>query len=652
MANRSLDNQIEQFSDWRNSLTRHLKQLRLWLRRNKMFSNEADIRIHNVLEALREDYLTIAFTGEFSRGKTELINALFFSQFGQRVLPSEAGRTTMCPTELFFDQDSGETYLRLLPIQTRSSSYSLEALKQQRESWHEIPLVTDSAGEMSRAFAVITETINVSPAEAIELGFSKNHLDDLDENGLVSIPKWRHALISMPHPLLKKGLKILDTPGLNALGSEPELTLNLLPKAQVVIFILAADAGVTASDMKIWDEYVKPIQQRAHVGIFAVLNKIDVLWDELSDQHHFDNSLNQVQKLTARQLNLPEENILPLSARKALVAKIQSDSALLTDSRIKDLEQLLSHTLLQKKQEVYWNLVMKDAINLINDGKKNLSEQRIQLEQQYQQVFSLSEKNEHDIEQLIKKVDAERQDLSHQILTLRPSRRLLDRQARSLIDTLGPRQLERLIIVIRQKLIAAKTSHGIFKAMKQFNNEVISMFNDFCREAELANKMAEAVYAKYEKTHGVEFMLPRLLEAKKMRRDLQSLLKDGQRFNHKFNSLITEQSSLVRRFFKIHVTQIASFLSTTRKTITDWNRRLMFPLEQQIFSRKRLLEDHFQQLKDIQLQKATTSGRMKALDNLMSEIDDELSSADKTLSALENVPRQENDNVVKISSSR
>ena len=52
--------------------------------------------------------------------------------------------------------------------------------------------------------------------------------------GMVEIPMWRHALISFPHPLLKEGLTIVDTPGLNALGNEPELTINMLPNAQAV----------------------------------------------------------------------------------------------------------------------------------------------------------------------------------------------------------------------------------------------------------------------------------------------------------------------------------------------------------------------------------------------------------------------------------
>jgi hypothetical protein len=65
----------------------------------------------------------------------------------------------------------------------------------------------------------------------------------VDANGLVEVPKWRHALINIAHPLLKQGLVILDTPGLNAIGAEPELTVNLIPQAHAVVFILAADTG-------------------------------------------------------------------------------------------------------------------------------------------------------------------------------------------------------------------------------------------------------------------------------------------------------------------------------------------------------------------------------------------------------------------------
>jgi len=65
-----------------------------------------------------------------------------------------------------------------------------------------------------------------------------------DAQGRVEVPQWRHALINYPHPLLKQGLVVLDTPGLNAIGAEPELTLSLLPSAHATVFILGADTAV------------------------------------------------------------------------------------------------------------------------------------------------------------------------------------------------------------------------------------------------------------------------------------------------------------------------------------------------------------------------------------------------------------------------
>jgi hypothetical protein len=41
---------------------------------------------------------------------------------------------------------------------------------------------------------------------------------------------------------------VLDTLGLNALGTEPELTLSMIPNAYAVLFLLAMDTGVTKSD--------------------------------------------------------------------------------------------------------------------------------------------------------------------------------------------------------------------------------------------------------------------------------------------------------------------------------------------------------------------------------------------------------------------
>jgi hypothetical protein len=131
----------------------------------------------------------------------------------------------------------------------------------------------------------MSATCVVSISEtAKKLGFAVGEGDAVafrvDEDGTLEVPRWRHAIINFPHPLLEQGLVILDTPGLNAIGTEPELTLSLLPNAHAVLFILAADTGVTQSDLTVWQEHIGAPGGRKK-GRIVVLNKIDSLWDEL-----------------------------------------------------------------------------------------------------------------------------------------------------------------------------------------------------------------------------------------------------------------------------------------------------------------------------------------------------------------------------------
>jgi replication fork clamp-binding protein CrfC len=107
---------------------------------------------------------------------------------------------------------------------------------------------------------------------------------------MVEISRWRHAVINFPHPLLRQGLVILDTPGLNAIGTEPELTLRLIPDAHVVVFVLAADAGVTKSDLDLWRSHVGAGHRR---GCLAVLNKIDGLWDPLKSSSEIASEISR-----------------------------------------------------------------------------------------------------------------------------------------------------------------------------------------------------------------------------------------------------------------------------------------------------------------------------------------------------------------------
>ncbi len=121
----------------------------------------ADLRLQYLLERLHDDKLTVAFVAEFSRGKSELINAIFFGDHGDRILPSSAGRTTMCPTELQWSKGATPE-LRLLPIRTpRAADAGERAQALSARNGPIDPLAAVDAPSLQRALARVGETERV-----------------------------------------------------------------------------------------------------------------------------------------------------------------------------------------------------------------------------------------------------------------------------------------------------------------------------------------------------------------------------------------------------------------------------------------------------------------------------------------------------------
>jgi len=117
---------------------------------------------------------------------------------------------------------------------------------------------------------------------------------------------------------------------------EPELTVSTIPNAHAVLFLLSIDTGVTKSDLEIWDRYVKTgLPQKV-----AVLNKVDLMWDELKTPAEIEKAIARMVETTAQHLQLPKERIFALSAQKGLLGKIREDAGLVKKSGIDLLEKI------------------------------------------------------------------------------------------------------------------------------------------------------------------------------------------------------------------------------------------------------------------------------------------------------------------------
>ena len=211
---------LDALSGWRTTLARRLDEVARYLAEHEMLDAPSAAQLSAMRERLGSEKLVVAFVAEFSRGKSELINAIFFADTGRRVLPATPGRTTMCPVELAWDAEDSAALL-LLPIETRLEGLSLGELRPQRRAWTVRPLQISDPELLAESLQEVTRTKFVDKDQARELGFWDDAQPDdnppVDDAGRVEVPAWRHALINYPHPLLKQGLVVLDTPGLLSL---------------------------------------------------------------------------------------------------------------------------------------------------------------------------------------------------------------------------------------------------------------------------------------------------------------------------------------------------------------------------------------------------------------------------------------------------
>lgn len=411
---------LDYLADWRWALARDLVQLERFLADADVLAPAAAAVSQALRQRLVSDKLVVAFVAEFSRGKSELINAIFFADAGRRILPATPGRTTMCPVELSWDDDELPT-LDLLPIETRASG-TLAEWREKRDLWRRRQIDPDDVQALAQALAQVTQTRRVSREQAQALGLWSDDAEadnpPTAPDGQVEIPAWRHAIINYPHPLLQRGLVVIDTPGLNAIGTEPELTLGLLPSAHAALFVLGADTGVTRSDLEVWSHHL------AGQGLdcFVVLNKVDTLADPLATPEEQAASVERQCLSAAQTLGIERARVFPVSARQALAARLAGDVRGLLQSRLPALESALNADLLPRRQAVLAQAVVSGVQSILDYSTRRLRDQRRHNAELMLELRGLRGKSAGRVAQLLERVgrdDDEFERSSSRLLAMR-----------------------------------------------------------------------------------------------------------------------------------------------------------------------------------------------------------------------------------------
>ena len=585
----SFNEQFDQHGTWRREFALRLKLLSAWMKDHELLDAAVEERLHRLETQVRADKVMLAFVAEFSRGKSELINAIFFAGYGRRIMPASAGRTTMCPTEMGFDA-AVPACLRLLPIETRLKPQALMQWRMVPEKWTRIDLDVHDPKQLSAALEKVAETRRVTQDEAKALGFWQIEAPQdnpmVDAEGLVEVPRWRHALINIAHPLLKQGLVILDTPGLNAIGAEPELTVSLIAQAHAVIFVLGADTGVTKSDLSIWREHLVHDEHDTSTRL-VVLNKIDTLWDALSDPAQIQAQIERQRASTAEILGIPVQQVMAVSAQKGLVAKVTADAALLELSCLPTLEEALSKGIMGQRQQILGAAVASGISDLRCETGRVIHIRRSDLADQMMELKGLRGKNSVVIKNMRSRISQEQAEFDLGGAKIHAVRSVHLRLLREVFSVLGPTALKKEMA----QLSSVLHKNGFKLGVKKSYRDTFDRLRESLRQvqtigAEIQTMLA-ATFRQLNAEYGFSLQVPTEPALAGYLRDLDLVERSHVQYLGIGNAFRLAQPEFADRLVRALSSRLRTIHETALGDIELWSKSAAAQLDAQLRERRR-----------------------------------------------------------------
>ena len=628
---------LDQYGEWRRKLADAIEMYQEWYEKDAERDSDDELRLYELVEALRTDKLTIALVGEFSRGKTELINAIFFADYQRRLLPSTPGRTTMCPTEIGYDPEF-DPCIRLLPIETRKSGITIAEQRKARINWTTLPLDLDSEAAMADNLLEILKSKKVSYAEAKELALLPADDGDLNPGREYEIPVWRHAIINYPHPLLKQGLVILDTPGLNALGAEPELTFGMLSEAHAILFVLAADTGVTRTDLDVWKNYVCAATHKHRDSRIAALNKIDTLWDDLNSEVEIAAFINRQAEETRRLLEIPRSMVFPVSAKKGLVGKVRSDGGLVQRSGLPRLEAKLSEDMISYKQNLIRGKIVNEIGAVVEAARSVMQTKMDSMRTERTEILSLRGKSGDVIGDMTTKLLKHRKIYNKEVQSFDVTRRLLADQIRDLLRRISMHRFDRLVDETRESMHNSWTTQGLRHGIARFFKNSARSLEEVEQSARKICNLVSDIYGRFHSEHGLPRMEPAMFSVAPDLKQFDDLHEEAEMFRNSASIVITEQHFVIKKFFITMASRARNIFQECNTAARNWSRVVLTPIYTQIQEHKIMIDRRLENLKRLRDNHATLGERVTEIEQELKTLQQQAVLIDNILNNLNEPP--------------
>ena len=590
----AITERLADLHSWRIGLATQIERVTDFLRTHHFLTPNLEAALEDSREQAASQRVTVAFIAEVSRGKSELINALFFSDLGRRLLPSGPGKGTRCVTELRFDRNV-QTSVRLLPVETRESPKRFDELMKDESVWRTTLFDADNPDSTARALAALSETKRITLSDAVAWGLHGEGVAvPAGESNyiLVDVPRWRHAIVNFPHPLLDAGLVIIDTPGLAAFVSEPEFARQRVPNADAIVLVLDAIEGVTKADLAIWRDHLgggrhfrDRANEKSNQSRLVVLNKIDSIkidenLDAAEANQQLLRELDKGVQQAADMLRIEPIRVIPVSARLGLAGKLNGDTDKALRGRLYQLERGLAAALPTNRQDALHADIVATLSNALETAQASLDGDRFDTLDGLRNLTLLREKNEKLTASIISQASVRHDRLDaamREFKSIKNVHTTLAADLATIVDVTSAKQdAVRAKRAISSSLLPGKT----FDTVKHYFSETREKLHALESKIDEIRNLYHSITDRLRRDFDLDIFDAHPFATQRFHTELEKAREKAEaEFTKTSNLLVRRGGALAEQFDEIIASRVLHIFEIASRESTTWMRGLYSSVE-------------------------------------------------------------------------
>lgn len=296
--------------------------------------------------------------------------------------------------------------------------------------------------------------------------------------------------VELPHPLLRQGLVLVDTPGVGGLyRAHRRISRQYAPNADAVFFVLdSVEHVISADEISFLQDLFSHVTKR----VFFIQTKID-----LAGMQQVEAWANRNKQVLMEKLGIPQNHLFyfPVSSKLKRIADQRHDGSRLRQSGFLEVLSFLQHGLMEAKDRQLSADLARRLDKLCNDRICDIDQQLAIFQQQSREQLTRLQRDYQEVHAQLQRwrqqiYPAEIQTFNRQFADLK--RRKM-REIQELLDPAGE-TIEKLIEDLRQsnksphELIsqadgilqnwAAQAADRVGDLQQEFNQE----FNELIRQ--------------------------------------------------------------------------------------------------------------------------------------------------------------------------